>query len=403
MTRRARCHHNSHFYLGRRYFTGTHSPAIIVAVPARNEAERIERCLAALANQRSLNGTPFPDGRVGVLMLLNNCTDQSFEVARSASRRLPGSVRLYDVVMDAKASHAGGARRAAMDLAAEWLDEGCHTDGLILTTDADSEPKSDWIAANRAAIMQGVDGVAGASEIDPDDARLLPDIFHARGRLEAHYESLLTELFSHLDPRPHDPWPRHASEPGASLAVTLQAYRAIGGLPCIAFGEDGALVAALERGGMRVRHDPAVRVVTSGRIAGRAQGGVADTIRIRCDFPDALCDPYLEPARNAFFRGLWRGRLRTLHAGGLLGVSSAWMDRFGLRPDEARELPIGKSFAVIWGELERISPRLARRPLTPRDLPGQIHTAKVTLQILRRAPEWVPRGQGDIQQSVVDK
>src|ERR1700687_1588722 len=76
----------------------------------------------------------------------------------------------------------GGGGRAAMDLAAEWLDEGCHADGLILTTDADSEPKSDWIAANRAAIMHGVDGVAGASELDPDDARLLPDIFHARGR-----------------------------------------------------------------------------------------------------------------------------------------------------------------------------------------------------------------------------
>jgi hypothetical protein len=145
MTRRARCHHDGDFYSGRRYFTGTHSPAIIVAVPTRSEAERIERCLAALANQ---------------------------------------------------------PRRAAMDLAAEWFDEGCYADGLILTTDADSEPKSDWIAANRAAIMQGVDGVAGASELDPDDARLLPDIFHARGRLEAHYESLLTELFSHLDPRP---------------------------------------------------------------------------------------------------------------------------------------------------------------------------------------------------------
>jgi hypothetical protein len=50
---------------------------------------------------------------------------------------------------------------------------------------------------------------------------------------------------------------------------------------------------------------------------------------------------------------------------------------------------MGKSFAVIWGELERISPRLARRPLTPRNLPGQIHTAKVMLQRLRRAPEWV--------------
>src|ERR1700738_1867703 len=87
MTRRERCHHDGDFYLGRRSFTGTHSPAIIVAVPARNEAERIERCLAALANQRDLNGTPFPDGRVGVLVLLNNCTDQSFEARRLHRRQ----------------------------------------------------------------------------------------------------------------------------------------------------------------------------------------------------------------------------------------------------------------------------------------------------------------------------
>lgn len=369
--------------VSRAYFHGERTPSSIVAVPARNEAEHIGRCLRSLAGQQDLDGTDLAEGSLGVVVLLNNCTDASFAVAREACAGLKAPVRLYDVTMAPGACHAGGARRAAMELAAAWLDEGDRSDGLLLTTDADSCPQSDWLAANRRAIAQGVDCVAGAIDLDPEDALLLPAALHARGRLEAEYDSLLTELFSLLDPRPHDPWPRHAAEPGASLAITLHAYRAVGGMPSLALGEDRALVASLERGGFRVRHDLAVRVVTSGRTTGRADGGVADTIRFRCECPDAPCDPYLEPVSNALFRGQARGQLRAFYPDNSLLLPADWLTRLELPPDYERQIAAGRPFSDTWSALERLSPRLARQLLEPHDLPAQIQSAQTLLRRLR--------------------
>jgi len=42
---------------------------------------------------------------------------------------------------------------------------------------------------------------------------------------------LLAELEGWLDPDPADPLPRHHQHFGASLAVTVDAYRRAGGLP----------------------------------------------------------------------------------------------------------------------------------------------------------------------------
>ena len=55
------------------------------------------------------------------------------------------------------------------------------------------------------------------------------------------YDWLLAELLARIDLEMHDPWPRHRIASGASLAVTLAAYRRIGGLPPIPTGEDRAL------------------------------------------------------------------------------------------------------------------------------------------------------------------
>src|ERR1700761_2481488 len=44
----------------------------IVAIPARNEAGRIRRCLAALAVQRDCFGAPIESGSFGILLLVNN-------------------------------------------------------------------------------------------------------------------------------------------------------------------------------------------------------------------------------------------------------------------------------------------------------------------------------------------
>jgi hypothetical protein len=70
------------------------------------------------------------------------------------------------------------------------------------------------------------------------------------------------------------------------------------------------LTEALDRAGFKVRHSMAVSVSTSCRLDGRAQGGAADTMRLRHAAPDSPCDDDLEPALKATRRALYRGILR---------------------------------------------------------------------------------------------
>ena len=76
-----------------------------------------------------------------------------------------------------------------------------------------------------------------------------------------------------LDPESHDPPPRHTEASGASLAVRAGILRLASGVPAIASGEDRAFVRLLWMMDAKVRHDPAIQVMVSGRIVGRAQGG----------------------------------------------------------------------------------------------------------------------------------
>jgi hypothetical protein len=62
------------------------------------------------------------------------------------------------------------------------------------------------------------------------------------------------------------------------MALTMATYRAIGGAPTPAVGEDRALFDEVRRIDARVRHPMDVRVRTSARLAGRAPGGVSDIL-----------------------------------------------------------------------------------------------------------------------------
>ncbi|HEX8416065.1 MAG TPA: glycosyltransferase family 2 protein, partial [Methylobacterium sp.] len=186
-------------------------------------------------------------------------------------------------------------------------------------------------------------------------------------------------------PDPHDPWPCHRTTIGASLSVRLAAYRQVGGMPAIPLGEDGAFVAALLAQGLRVRHAREIEVIVSARLNGRAPGGVADTIRSRCELPDALCDARMEAFPRAMFRYLWRRRLRRLHAEGRLGHSLAWARLLAIPLADARTIAALPQAGLAVAEAERASPRLRYRPLGPRQLPGQIRVATGVLAAMRRA------------------
>jgi cellulose synthase/poly-beta-1,6-N-acetylglucosamine synthase-like glycosyltransferase len=242
---------------------------IAVAVPARNEAERLGACLERLT-------TLERDDRVrslAVVVLANNCEDATVEAAESIAEAWPGTVRVRSVTLGAERANAGWARRLALDAAAEHL-QSPHD--VLMSTDADTWPAPDWVRRTLDHLDRGWDAVAGLARLDPREVRRLPAGYRRRFAQIRRYQASLDRLKAARDAS--EPWPRHFYEGGASMALTLSAYRAIGGAPTPSVGEDKALFDAVRRAGGRVRHPTDVRVVTSARLQGRASGGASDTL-----------------------------------------------------------------------------------------------------------------------------
>lgn len=343
---------------------------VVVALPACNEQHSIAACIAALdaAAARAGGNTD-----VTVLVLANNCRDGTANTARRCN---PQALRLVvdEVELPPILAHAGGARREALDRAAALLP----LNGVLMTTDADSAVASGWLTANLAALASA-DAVAGVVAFDPVTYARLPRL---PGRdLEWRLAELQARLGCLLDPRPHDPWPNHIWAWGASLALTLAAYRAVGGLPIVPLAEDRALAAALERADFRVRRSHAPVVYTSARFAGRAPGGFADLLRSYAYHPDMPCDAAIEPTAVLFRRLRWRDKLRRIHDSE--GPAAAAVVA---RPLAGKVPPLA-SFGAFWASVENLAPTLPRRRVLPSRLAAEVARAErlVRLFAARRA------------------
>ena len=358
--------------------------AAIVAIPVRDEAERIPACLDALAAQRNGYGQPLRADTFGVVLMLNNCTDNTADIVRQMRDRLPFCVWVVERQLPAMMAHAGWARKLAMDAAADLLSAGETAQSrVIMTTDADARVGPRWISVNLATIAAGADLVAGFVRADRAEHARLPIAVIQRGQLESRYEWLLAELLARMDLEAHDPWPRHRIASGASLALTLAAYRRVGGLAPIATGEDRALANSINLIGGRTRHSLAAQVVVSCRLDGRAAGGMAATIRQRALMPNLACDPALEPAANLLRRARWRAALRRRHQQGVLRAGERWEALLQLSRSELSGAMAMSQFGTAWAAIEQASPVLAYHPLSPRELPGQIVLAEHLVMELR--------------------
>ncbi len=238
---------------------------IAIAVPARNETDRIASCLRRLSSA----DIDHRVAAVEIVVLANNCTD---DTARIAGEFGP---RCHAIAMDLppERAHAGWARRLALDAAANRL----RADGdILLSTDADTLVSPDWLIRTLDWFDAGWDAVAGLARLDPRELRDLDPAHRRRLALVQRHDRAQTRLRAHGDGA--EPWPRHFYEGGASIAVTLAAYRRTGGAPTPPVGEDKALFEAIRQAGGRVRHPTDVRVHTSARLTGRAPGGASDTL-----------------------------------------------------------------------------------------------------------------------------
>ena len=339
----------------------------IIAIPARNEAEHIEACLRSLAGQAER-----------VVLLVNNSTDGTETLAKREAAALGLPLHVSVQHFPAAQCTAGHARKVALDLAA-----GLAPGAVLFTTDADSRVAPNWVAANLRHMEAGVDAVAGRAVIDPVDAAAIPARLHEDDARECAYGTLLDEIASVLDPDPADAWPRHTEHSGASICVSARAFQQAGGVPDIPLGEDRGLFAALRRIDKVIRHAPEVTVTVSGRIVGRASGGMADTIRRRLDAPDPFLDDALEPAaaagRRAWLRALARAAWRTPDPERLAELA----DELCLAPAGLRTVLRTRFFGQAWERLEESCAVLARSRVPASDVLAETERARELLSSLR--------------------
>jgi glycosyltransferase involved in cell wall biosynthesis len=232
-----------------------------VVVPAKDEAERVGRCIAALGDQRGVDPAGYE-----VILVLDACSDHTGAHALVAA---PPSLRLHVIETDGRG--AGYARRAGMELASERLHALARPRGLVASTDADTVVRPDWLVAQLDLLAAGAHAIGGRIDLLPDEAALLP-----AAAIAARRRSLIVR---HQRARATGD-AEHGHFSGASLSLTAQAYAYVGGLePRVAL-EDEALERALGRHGVPIVRSNAVRVETSARTDGRAPLGLAHDLAL---------------------------------------------------------------------------------------------------------------------------
>jgi hypothetical protein len=251
-----------------------------IVVPARDESARIERCLSALGRQVDPNRGPIDPAKYEILVLANNCHDETAGRARAFAGRHPHlALHVVEINFPPERSYVGCARKLLMDEACRRLFLLGRPDGVIVSTDADSFVDPGWIAGIMREVDAGADAVGGRIVADRDERSLLPPLAELTYLRQVAYDFLIAELEDLIDPDPFDPFPRHFNHIGASLAVTARLYAQIGGLPDVLEDEDKALYQAILRSGARFRHSLDVRVTTSARLDGRVERGFSAGLR----------------------------------------------------------------------------------------------------------------------------
>jgi hypothetical protein len=283
---------------------------LTIAIPAKNERATIVPALRAFTEQRDLDGSRLDPRAFEVLLLANDCDDDTAGVALAFAAQHPAYT--FDVVshkLPPGAAHVGTARRLALDLAVKRQRSMHGETGIVATTDADSTVDPYWVAYTLAE-MARADAVAGYVEIAESERAAMEVPLRVLYDRERAYRRAIGEIEARFDPRPYDPPRRHDSFVGASFAVRAATYVAVGGLPPLRKLEDLAFERALRRVDARVRHSYDIRVTTSARATARVAGGFGsflDDLRLRGSRYESFL---VESGTRRVLRARARGMLR---------------------------------------------------------------------------------------------
>ncbi|MGA8992775.1 MAG: hypothetical protein WB441_00540, partial [Nocardioidaceae bacterium] len=226
-------------------------------VPARDEAATVARALRGVCAALDRAQRHGMVDACAVEVAAHRCRDATAERARAVLRGRPGAA----VHRDETSTSVGEVRAAAVRRALARL-PGPPDRTWVLSTDADTDVGPGWVLD----ILQESDRTGAVAVVG-----LAPlDGWHGGPEGAEAYERVVAAKLGGGGLHQHD----HVY--GANLAVRADAYLDVGGFRATDHGEDQALVDALALAGHRLLRTRAVTVVTSGRLQGRARGGLAE-------------------------------------------------------------------------------------------------------------------------------
>lgn len=268
-----------------------------VILPVRNELESLPKTLDALRKQYTSAGKRLSYGQYEVLLLANNCSDASASFARKYKKRYPYfCLHVEEISLAHEVAHIGTVRRLLMDAAYNRFELLGKPDGIIASTDGDTEVDKNWVFNTIEEIKKGNDVVGGRILTRPENS--VARVYYLR---DVTYKHLVSRIETILDPLENDPWPRHYQCFGASFAVTCAIYDLSGRLPVVPFLEDMAFHKALRCIDARIRLSPLVKVFTSTRIEGRVDFGFSIQLKQWGEMNEAH-DPVLVESAEALVR-----------------------------------------------------------------------------------------------------
>lgn len=230
---------------------------VVVVVPARDEEATIGgtlRSICASLDEARRRGLVEA---CAIEVVAHRCVDGTESRARAALRGRPGGRVTRDEESRSVGEVRDQAARRGLDLLA-----ASPAQTWVLSTDADSQVSTGWVGdILTEAARTGVVGVVGLAPLDAWQG----------GRLgAAAYDRLIASKMR------DDAIHQHDHVYGANLAVRADAYLDVGGFSHVAHGEDQSLVDSLAEHGHPLLRTRSIEVTTSGRMAGRAVGGLAE-------------------------------------------------------------------------------------------------------------------------------
>jgi hypothetical protein len=194
-------------------------------------------------------------------VVLDSCTDRTPWVVAGLLQGWPGAQ-----VVTVRNRPPGAGVGLARDLGVRALLRGLRPRGAervwLLNTDADTTVPAGWVLEQLCYARGGTHGVAGLADLRGEPR--LSRIGQQRYR-EIASSGVRGGTHNHVY--------------AANLGVRADAYLRCGGFPAWGHGEEHQLWRAMAEADCQLRQPSDLRVSTSARIRGRAEGGLADLLR----------------------------------------------------------------------------------------------------------------------------